>query len=214
MLPIRANGIQQLSKLIYKRDKEALSKADQLFKLFKENLNSEDSYLYLAAISGIASLAYVRPRDVLSDISAQFALFTQQSSTPLIEEISNGRLRHTRTPTNKLNTVEFRIKLGEVLMRAAKESGDLFPHYGDVILRALLSGVRDRDVTVRASALSNLAECCVLLGYSLTKCVEEVLSCLEHLIPSEPDATVRCAAVLVLSRLLDKPQEQVYNTTR
>ncbi|KAI6651478.1 hypothetical protein LOD99_5086 [Oopsacas minuta] len=209
MLPIRANGIQQLSKLIYKRDEEALSKADQLFKLFKENLRSEDSYLYLAAISGIASLSYVRPREVLSDISAQFAAFTQQATAPLIEEISNDKPNYKPTHTNTLNSVEFRIKLGEVLIRAARESGELFPHYGDVILRALLTGVRDRDPMVRASALSNLSECCVLLGYSLSKCVEEVVSCMEHLIPSEQDATVRCAAILVISRILDKPQEQI-----
>ena len=204
---MRANGIKQLSKLIYRRDREALTNADRIMQLFKENLNSEDSYLYLAAISGIASLSSVRPRAVLSDISAQFAAFTQQTRSPLIEEISTDATGHK--PMCRINSVEFRTKLGEVLLRAARETGELFPQYGEVVCRALLTGVRDKDALVRASALSNLAESCLLLGYSLSKCVEEVVSCVEHLMPSERDATVRGAAVLVLCRMMDKPQEQV-----
>ena len=207
MLPIRANGIKQLSRLIYRRDKEALSNAHRLMQLFKENLSSEDSYLYLSAISGIASLASVRPREVLSDISAQFAAYTQQTSSQLIEEIASDV---TRTkPISRVNSVEFRMKLGEVLLRAARETGQMFPQYGEVVSRALMTGVRDKEPLVRASALSNLSECCLLLGYSLSKCIEEVVSCVEHLVPSERDATVRRAAVLVLCRMMDKPQEQV-----
>ena len=179
--------------------------------LFKENLSSEDSYLYLSAINGLASLASVRPSEVLSDISAQFAAFALQTSSPLIEEIASGVI--SSRSVSRVNSVEFRLKLGEVLVRAARETGDMFPHYGEVVSRALLTGVRDKEARVRASALSNLAESCVLLGYSLSRCIEEVLSCVEHLVPSEKDATVRRAAVLVLCRMMDKPQEQVTHPT-
>ena len=209
MLPIRANGIQQLSKLIYKRNTETLNRTDELMQLFKENLLSEDSYLYLAAINGMAALAFVRPEQVFHDISAQFAKITQQTSRPLVEEITPNQSGESQSPPARFSTVEFRMKLGEILIHAARESGELFPHYGEVVLRAILSGVRDKEPMVRASTLSNLAESCLLLGYSLSKCVEEVLSCLEHLIPVEQEAAVRRAAVLVVTRMLDKPQDQV-----
>ena len=48
------------------------------------------------------------------------------------------------------------------------------PKYRDLLLNSLLTGARDADPLVRASAMSNLGEVCKTLHYSLGSCVHEV----------------------------------------
>jgi hypothetical protein len=65
---------------------------------------------------------------------------------------------------------------------AAADGGDVFlyvigetvPKYRDVLLAAVLSGARDKDAGVRASSVSNLAELCALLRFSLGSIIYEV----------------------------------------
>ena len=50
----------QLAFLIRQRDPKVVKATDTLLKIFLEQLTHDDSYIYLAAIQGLVSLADVR----------------------------------------------------------------------------------------------------------------------------------------------------------
>ena len=50
----------------------------------------------------------------------------------------------------------------------------MIPRYRDTLLNAFLVGTRDPDAFLRASSLSNIAEICKLLKYSLGPIIHEV----------------------------------------
>ena len=66
------------------------------------------------------------------------------------------------------------MKLGEALIKAIRNCGDLVPRYCQHLLSALLTGVKDPEPLVRASSLSNLGDACQLLRFSLGPVVNEV----------------------------------------
>ena len=66
------------------------------------------------------------------------------------------------------------MKLGEALVRATRNSGELVPRYSQHLLSALLTGVKDPEALVHASSLSNLGDVCQLLRFSLGPVVHEV----------------------------------------
>ena len=66
------------------------------------------------------------------------------------------------------------MKLGEALVRATRNCGELVPRYSQHLLPALLTGVKDPEPLVRASSLSNLGDVCQLLRFSLGPVVHEV----------------------------------------
>ena len=72
------------------------------------------------------------------------------------------------------NSLELRLKLGEALVYVARDCGEMLPHYADRLLAAVLSNARDSHPLIRASALSNLAEICQLLGHSFGNTHHEV----------------------------------------
>ena len=78
------------------------------------------------------------------------------------ETVSVGRGR-------KEVSVNLQLKIGEALVRVTRECGELLPHYSDSLLAAVLSNARDPHPLVRASALSNLADICQLLGHSFNR---------------------------------------------
>ena len=79
-----------------------------------------------------------------------------------------------KVPEN--DSLELRLKLGEAIVLAARDCGELLPHYADTLLPAVLSNARDPHPLIRASALSNLAEICQLLGHSFGHNHHEVYS--------------------------------------
>ena len=66
------------------------------------------------------------------------------------------------------------MKLGEALVKATRNCGELVPRFSQHLLPALLTGVKDPDPLVRASSLSNLGDVCQLLRFSLGPVVNEV----------------------------------------
>lgn len=66
------------------------------------------------------------------------------------------------------------MKLGEALVKATRNCGELVPRYSQHLLPALLVGVKDPEPLVRASSLSNLGDVCQLLRFSLGPVVHEV----------------------------------------
>ncbi|XP_051917982.1 transport and Golgi organization protein 6 homolog [Hippocampus zosterae] len=183
-VPTRAFALRKLTQMVQSRDREIVQAQEKVLILFLENLDHEDSFVYLSAIQGLASLADFYPERILERLLKDF----QQGSS--------------LSTSNKDQSLEFRLKTGEVLMRASRAMGELAPHLGRPLISVFLRGTRDRDQSVRASSLSNLGELCQRLDYALGPLAQELSSCLTALIRTEKEAEVRRAAVHVITLLL------------
>ncbi|KAM9375964.1 transport and Golgi organization protein 6 homolog [Pholidichthys leucotaenia] len=183
-VPTRAFALRVLTQMLQCRDPEAVQAQDRVLKLFLENLEHEDSFIYLSAIGGLAALADSFPDRILER---------------LLKDFQHGP---SLPSSNKEHSLETRLKVGEVLMRASRAMGELTPHLGHPLVDVFLRGTRDSDQSVRASSLSNLGELCQRLDYSLGPLAQELSSCLTALIKTEKEAEVRRAAVHVIALLL------------
>ncbi|XP_065139412.1 transport and Golgi organization protein 6 homolog isoform X2 [Paramisgurnus dabryanus] len=189
-VPTRAVALRSLTRFCRDGDKAALQSKDKLLTVFLENLEHEESFVYLSAIQGLAVLAEFYPEQILQRLLAEYHTGPSEGSP------------------KRQCSLETRLKVGEVLMRASRAMGDLAPHYGRRLVGVFLNGTRDEDSSVRASSLSNLGELCQLLNFSLGPLAQELSICLTALIKTDREAEVRRAAVhviaLVLKGLSDK----------
>nr|XP_046250664.1 transport and Golgi organization protein 6 homolog [Scatophagus argus] len=183
-VPTRAVALRGLTQMVQNRNPEAVQAQEKVLMLFLENLEHEDSFIYLSAIQGLAVLADSYPERILER---------------LLKDFQHGP---SLPSSNKEHSLETRLKVGEVLMRASRAMGELAPHLGRPLLSVFLQGVRDPDQSVRASSLSNLGELCQRLDYALGPLAHELSSCLTALIKTEKEAEVRRAAVHVITLLL------------
>ncbi|KAG8144255.1 hypothetical protein E2320_001342 [Naja naja] len=174
-VPTRAAALRRLSRMAEQRDPAALKTWEKLLKVFVENLEHEDSFVYLSAIQGVAQLSEASPRGTLPCLLAQYA------GAP---------------------KVETRMKAGEALLRTTRALGDRVFQHRDSLIHAFLRGVRDPDCSLRASSLSNLGELCQILGFQLGSVVHELVSCLAAVVKTDREAEVRRAAVHVVVLLL------------
>ncbi|XP_038562281.1 LOW QUALITY PROTEIN: transport and Golgi organization protein 6 homolog [Micropterus salmoides] len=183
-VPTRAFALRVLTKMVQNRNPEAIQAQEKVLMLFLENLEHEDSFVYLSAIQGLAALADSYPEMILER---------------LLKDFQHGPSLPT---SNKEHSLETRLKVGEVLMRASRAMGELAAHFGLPLVGVFLQGTRDPDQSVRASSLSNLGELCQRLDYTLGPLAQELSSCLTALIKTEKEAEVRRAAVHVITMLL------------
>ncbi|KAG7231145.1 hypothetical protein INR49_027185 [Caranx melampygus] len=148
-VPTRACALRVLTQMVQNQNPEAIQAQEKVLTLFLENLEHEDSFIYLSAIQGLAALADSYPERILER---------------LLKDFQHGPSLPT---SNKEHSLETRLKLGEVLMRASRAMGELAPHLGCPLVGVFLQATRDPDQTVRASSLSNLGELCQRLDYAL-----------------------------------------------
>lgn len=246
-IPVKGHGLASLARLIEAKDKEVTDKSLFLFGIFRDDLHHPDSYVYLAAIRGLVSLASAQPLKVLELLCNEYALFNKSCSSRKVDKetgqyrVSSKQEEHLKQRRRKNSeastgekSLEFRLKVGEALVRAARDCGQLLPHYADMLLGAVLSNARDPHPLIRASSLSNLAEICQLLGHSFGTIHHEVLlpgsltimytvltiaciilwqvlSCVSQILLSDPTPQVQQAALLVLSLLLKGLSHNVIN---
>nr|XP_019964576.1 PREDICTED: transport and Golgi organization protein 6 homolog [Paralichthys olivaceus] len=183
-VPNRAFALRVLTQMVQSGNPEVVRSQEKVLVLFLENLEHEDSFIYLSAIQGLAALADSYPERILERLLTDFQ-------------------RGPSLPTSdKERSLETRLKVGEVLMRASRAMGELAPHLGRPLVGVFLQGTRDSDQSVRASSLSNLGELCQRLDYALGPLAQELSSCLTALIKTEKEAEVRRAAVHVIALLL------------
>uniref|UniRef100_A0A4X2M077 Transport and golgi organization 6 homolog n=2 Tax=Vombatus ursinus TaxID=29139 RepID=A0A4X2M077_VOMUR len=177
-IPTRAAALRTLSCWIEQRAPQALRTQEKLLKVFLENMEHEDTFVYLSAIQGVAVLADVYPEEILPSLLAQYG------SSP-------GK-----------HPPETRMKVGEALMRIVRALGDMVSKYREPLIHTLLRGAKDPDGSHRASSLSNLGELCQRLHFLLGPVVHEVTSCLIAMAKTDREAQVRRAAVHVVVLLL------------
>ncbi|XP_060248008.1 hyaluronan synthase 3 isoform X2 [Meriones unguiculatus] len=146
--------------------------------IFLENLEHEDTFVYLSAIQGVALLSDAYPEEILVDLLARY---------------DSGKDKHTP---------ETRMKVGEVLMRVVRALGDMVSKYREPLIHTFLRGVKDPDGTHRASSLANLGELCQRLDFLLGPVVHEVTACLVAVAKTDSDVQVRRAAIHVVVLLL------------
>ncbi|GAB1293612.1 Transport and Golgi organization protein 6 homolog [Apodemus speciosus] len=177
-VPTRAAALRTLARWVEQREARALEEQKKLLQIFLENLEHEDSFVYLSAIQGVALLSDVYPEEIMVDLLAKY---------------DSGKDKHTP---------ETRMKVGEVLMRVVRALGDMVSKYREPLLHTFLRGVRDADAAHRASSLANLGELCQRLHFLLGPVVHEVTACLIAVAKTDTDVQVRRAAVHVVVLLL------------
>ncbi|XP_056272526.1 transport and Golgi organization protein 6 homolog [Pseudoliparis swirei] len=183
-VPTRAYALRVLTQMVQNKNPEAVQAQEKVLVLFLENLEHDDSFVYLSAIQGLFALADSYPERILE---------------LLLKDFQHGPSLPT---SNTERSLESRLKVGEVLMRASRAMGELAAHLGRPLIVVFLRGTRDPDQSVRASSLSNLGELCQKLDYTLGPLAQELSSCLTALIKTEKEAEVRRAAVHVITLLL------------
>ena len=234
LVPVKGHGLISLSKLIQSRDESVLSESQLLHTVFREHLNHPDSYVYLASINGLVSLASIPEirGSVISSLCQGYALLpgppSHVAGSPIdletgqlkskrpasleknreeagvkktrnvklpsvcyedeylksnVRKVSSTNPTGLRTFANRVETaslqtrhsVEVRMKLGEALVKVARTCGELLPQYLDEILASIFSNVKDPDLFIRASSLSNLADVCASVKFSFGQIQNEVM---------------------------------------
>ena len=79
-LPVRGQAMMQLASLLRQRDPKAMESADTLLNIFLEQLAHDDSYIYLAAVHGLVSLADIRANTVMPRLAREFAICKMEAS--------------------------------------------------------------------------------------------------------------------------------------
>lgn len=112
LVPVRGHGLISLRKLIQKKDPETLEQEQLLCKVFRENLDHDDTYIYLSSVEGLAALADRLHETVVPTLVSEFANFDLQCA----KGQSKGK-KVKRSP-------ELRMKIGEVLVKTSRSLGE------------------------------------------------------------------------------------------
>jgi len=226
LVPLRARGVVSLTKLVrtsqlHRGDREWTPKIELLIKIFLRHLEDAESYVFLAAVQGLSTIADIHP-DV---------------AIPMLVAALQDPKHHYSLQT--------RIKLSEALLFAAKRCGETLPKYAKVFVYAYMDCIRPKgnaagvakakaaakrvsliqeistddiksqgnipqmvapaasteasvdtaegkaarleEATFRASCLSNLAEVCALLQWSLQPFAVDVITCVLGVLQLELD---------------------------
>ena len=79
LIPTRGHALLQLSLLFEHRNNIALRNNEKLLSVFMDNLSHDDTYIYLAAVRGLVSVANIHHKTVIPHLAKEFAMF---SDTP------------------------------------------------------------------------------------------------------------------------------------
>ncbi|XP_026727035.1 transport and Golgi organization protein 6 homolog [Trichoplusia ni] len=189
LLPVRANGIIELTKLIDAKDSETISKKHYVFCIFQDHLKDEDSYIYLAAVNGLAALCSHCTEDVLHVLCKEFLQNSLEQDNVETKESQN-------------RAAELRMKIGDIIVKVTRKLGEMAIVHKTILLNTMLCGCRDEDHLIRTSALSNLAEIALILNYKIGTIIYEVLLCIWGIIETDKAVECRRAAVMVISSLI------------
>ncbi len=176
LLPVRAHALIGLRKLVLARDATTMAQFERVVAIFKSQMQSEDSYLYLGAVQGLIALG---------DVAAA------ETIPLLVKDFHNAKL-----------STETRLKIGEATVSIAQRCGEMLPVHAPVLMDCFLRGVQDGggSADVRASSLANIGTMCEILNWALHPYVHEIIHAVLSVLQLERDELVRRAAVLVLGR--------------
>ncbi|KAF9415969.1 hypothetical protein HW555_006601 [Spodoptera exigua] len=191
LLPVRAHGIIELTRLIDAGDAETISKKHYVFCIFQEQLKDTDSYIYLSAVNGLAALCTHCTEDVLQILCKEF-----------LQDQITAKDGNIQTGESQNRDAELRMKIGDVIVKVTKRLGEMAVVHKTILLNTMLCAVNDTDPLIRTSALSNLAEIALVLHYKMGSIIYEVLYCIWNIIQTDKAIECRRAAVMVIASLI------------
>ncbi len=163
LLPVRAHALVALRKLVLLRDQETMSQFSKVVSIFSTLLRSDDSYVYLGAIAGLAALGDVAPQSIIS---------------PMLREMSDSTL-----------ALDTRLKLAEAAVSIARRLGEMLPVYSPQFLDAFFRAIAQKDCEqeMRASCLACVGAMCEVLHFSLADVICEIILCLNGVLTAEEE---------------------------
>ncbi|KAI9329089.1 hypothetical protein BDR26DRAFT_939578 [Obelidium mucronatum] len=177
LLPLRAHGIDQLCKMVLRKDSVAHDNLSTILCSFLDMLQDVDSYIYLHAVTGLSALTDVYPRESLHEIISRYSTADYE--------------------------LDYRLRIGEVAAKTIQRAGPVFPKYGlqkffpkycaSCTMKIL------RSVEVRLSLLSVVGETAPL---PLLPFLQQILDYIETTLVLETNETMRQGAVLALLTLV------------
>ncbi|XP_073911860.1 transport and Golgi organization protein 6 homolog isoform X2 [Castor canadensis] len=175
-IPTRAAALRTLSHWIEQREAKALEKQEKLLQIFLENLEHEDTFVYLSAIQG----------DMVS-----------KYREPLIHTF----LRGARDPDG-VHRASSLVNLGELCQRLDFLLG---PVVHEVTACLIAVAKTDPEVQVRRAAIHVIVLLLRGLSQKATEVLKDVLKdlyhLLKHVVRLEPDDVARLHAQLALEEL-------------
>ena len=171
-MPSRAHALVTLRRLIDSGHPSTKKNLQQLTTLLEASLRDPESYVYIAAINALASLALAHTESCLPILIKSFKDTTK--------------------------TVEERVFVGESLCWVMKYLGDLAHHFSKTIVDCFLVGLKEDDESLRVSCLSNLGELCSTLRFSLGYYIDEIIFAVECLLTSDQSQNVKRACVMFI----------------
>lgn len=230
LVPLRARGVVTLTKLVrtsqqYRHDPAWTPRIQRLVQIFMTYLDDPESYVFLAAVQGLSTLSDAHPdvaipllvsalRDRNQSLErriklSEALLFSAKRCGEMLPKYAKvfvfAYLDCIRPPP--ASSARARASKRFQLIQEISDSADAAAIPSEVVQA---SG-GDEDVveaTLRASCLSNLAEVCVLLQWSLQPFLVDVMTCVFGILQLELDSTqqgvtaVRRGAVFVLKHIV------------
>uniref|UniRef100_T1JSL4 RNA polymerase II assembly factor Rtp1 C-terminal domain-containing protein n=1 Tax=Tetranychus urticae TaxID=32264 RepID=T1JSL4_TETUR len=176
-MPQRAHGLVILRNLIDAQHQSKIYHKSELFTLIKACLSDPDSYVYLAAVNALASLA----------------LAHTESCLPTLVEAYHDRDRSLRD----------RFSAGESLVWVCKYLGQLAHHYHRLVVDCFLTGLKDENESIRVSSLSNLGQFWSFLKNALSYCIIEIVCVVECLLKTDSSLDVKRACLMFVYIMLN-----------
>ncbi|XP_076809191.1 transport and Golgi organization protein 6 homolog isoform X1 [Clavelina lepadiformis] len=187
--PVRAAAFRFLTDSFKSGLKEAKDKEESIYRIFLERLETENEpFVYLSAVQGLAELANrtkINPGRWKS----------------LLDRLIDEYDKYIGSNDEEADVKA--AKLGEVLVRVARQLGDFAPLQSRKLIPVFFRGACSKRPHVRASCLSNLGELCSKLHHSLSSFSHELSECVCNIARTDQDVIVRRSAIHVIRSLLD-----------
>ncbi len=216
-----------------------LAVAQRLMDTYARMAGDGDSYVYLAAVQGLAALADALPGWCIPRLVGVFAAASASGSAAgsgpgSAASAEGGSAARAAAAAAAALPLSQRLKIGEAVLLSARRCGEAMPKYAHFYVNAFVVAARERSSTsdggggggdadaakgppsplesreryhFRASCLSNLAEVCQLLRWSLGRFSQDVVGLGVGVLSMETGASeeatlARRGASFLLGRLL------------
>ncbi|ESN93895.1 hypothetical protein HELRODRAFT_123132, partial [Helobdella robusta] len=192
MVPVISHGLLIMRKLIEKRSPPVEKYRNLLLKICRYNVKHEDSYVYLNAIYALSALTTMYHEEFLQILMDDYV------------EVDRGigSVDYLKVDENQIRVIDVKLKLGEALLRVVTRLGSSAIAYKNKLFSTLVKVSRNDYPTVRSSAITNLAQLCKLLGFSLSSNVNEIFNSLKCMLKYDKSVEVRRAAALATHQIL------------
>ncbi|KAJ1985065.1 hypothetical protein H4R34_000242 [Dimargaris verticillata] len=200
ILPIRAHGLAILRDMALAQDpfltdssgtdgSETTARLDQVFDLFLQMVQQEDSYLYLNGVKCLSALTDVQGLRFIPKLTAVYSAIQAPEQQ--------------RSLSAPPATVDFRLRVGEALLQTVQRAGQALGRYAHLLLPCLLAVLLNEPNThLRTSAVSILSAMAEASVYTLHPWLRQIVDWMIQVLTYDQEAELRRAATVLLISLL------------